>query len=305
MTTRQRIRVPAGAAERIDRLLARALSGFSRRRLQQFLDEGLVRVDGRRMRKGEVVSGGREIEVEVLAGTVPELPLEPEPALPLLFEDASCVAIDKPAGRPGHALRSGERGTVANFLAARFPECVAAGGRPLEAGLVHRLDTWTSGVLLAARSREAWRALCRQFAAQTVEKRYLALVHGVVVRDGQSTRALGSDPRNRRRVRVLEEASSEGRPAVTRFHPIVRGVDTTLLEVEIPTGSRHQIRAHLAAIGHPVVGDVLYGGGPIAGERHLLHAARLVFDHPASGERITIESPLPPDFEAAMRRRGL
>jgi len=179
-SARHRILIPADRSERVDRLLAESLPGVSRRRVQQLLEAGLVRVDGRRARKGQLLHGERWIDVELLGDAGPSLPAEPEPAVVVLFEDPACLVLDKPAGRPGHALRSGERGTVANFIAARFPECVAAGDSPLEAGLVHRLDTETSGALLAARSREAWLALRRQFRDRTVAKRYVAVVAGVV-----------------------------------------------------------------------------------------------------------------------------
>src|ERR1051325_10409308 len=185
-----RIHLAAGRAERVDRLLADCLAGCSRRRLQAMIAEGLVRIDGRRARKGDVLQGERWIDVELLASGALELPPEAEPAVDVLFEDSACIVLDKPPGRPGHALRSGERGTVANFIAARFPECVGAGDRPLEAGLAHRLDTDTSGVLLAARSRAAWQALRRQFRERRVDKRYLAIVHGVLGDAGEIRRPI-------------------------------------------------------------------------------------------------------------------
>lgn len=303
---KERIHLAAGRSERVDRLLAETLGGVSRRRLQKLIEEGLVRVDGRRVRKGDVLRGERTIEVELpppggaLAG-------EPELAFAILFEDERCVAIDKPAGRPGHALRPDERGTVANFLAARFPECVAAGDSPLEAGLVHRLDTETSGALLGARDRAAWRRLREQFQAGRVGKRYTAVVRGEISGPGEIARAIEPDVRSRRKVRVLAdgESSRRSRPALTRYVPLGHSLEATLLAVEIATGVRHQIRAHLAAIGHPVLGDTLYGSAPIPEGRHLLHADWLAFDHPGSGARLAVESPLPPEYVGALRRLGL
>jgi len=304
---KHRIELSAGSPMRVDRLLAASLPGFSRRTLRRLFDEGAIRVDGRPARKGELLSGRRIVEIEVPDATLPELTAEPEPPVPILFLDASCVALDKPAGRPGHALRPGESGTVANFLAARFPECLAAGDTPLEAGLVHRLDTDTSGVLLAARDRRAWRELREQFRSRQVAKHYLALVSGSLSAPGEVRRPIEPHPRSRRKVRVLGEgeASRRAHPAVTRYRPRAGSSHATLLEVEIATGVMHQIRAHLAAIGHPVLGDLLYGGDPVPERRHLLHAARLIFDHPLSGARIEVRSPLPVDFEAALRRIGL
>jgi len=302
---RRRIQLSSDHAARADRLLAESLGGFSRRRIQQLLENGSVRVDGRRVRKGQMLRGECVVEVDLADWASEALPPEPELPVPILFEDESCVALDKPAGRAGHALRSGERGTIANFLTARFTGCASAGDTPLEAGLVHRLDTETSGVLLAARTRDAWKALRRQFRNQRVRKLYVAVVQGTLARAGEVKRAIEPHPRNRRKVRVLEESSRRARPAITRFRPRGTGSDATLLEVEIETGVMHQIRAHLAAIGHPVIGDTLYGGERIPEGRHLLHARRIEFDHPESGERIAVESPLPEGFRAAAARLGL
>ena len=305
--THHRIHLAAGRAERVDRLLADSLAGCSRRRLQAMIAEGLVRIDGRRARKGDVLQGERWIDVELLASGALELPPEAEPAVDVLFEDSACIVLDKPPGRPGHALRSGERGTVANFIAARFPECVTAGETPLEAGLVHRLDTDTSGALLAARSREAWGNLRRQFRSRTVGKTYVAVVRGALRAGGEIVRAIEPDPRSRRKVRVLAANAGSGRarPAITRYRPLSWTAAATLLEVEISTGVMHQIRAHLASIGHPVLGDTRYGGESVEEGRHLLHARRIAFDHPQRGERITVESPLPRDFAGALSRAGL
>jgi 23S rRNA pseudouridine1911/1915/1917 synthase len=165
---RHRIPIVEGRVERVDRLLSAAIAGASRRRIQQLLAERLVRIDGRTARKGDMICGGRIVEVELLAPLTVALVAEAEPAVPLLAEDPSFVVLDKPAGRPSHALRCTDRDTLANFLAARFPECVAAGDSPLEAGLVHRLDTATSGAILAARSKRDWRALRRQFRERTI-----------------------------------------------------------------------------------------------------------------------------------------
>ena len=300
-----RIHLPTGRTDRVDRLLAEALPAFTRRRLQQMLAAGLVRIDGHRARKGDLLHGERWIEVELATPAELELPPEPEPAVGVLFEDSSCVVFDKPAGRPGHALRSGERGTVANFIAARFPECVGAGDRPLEAGLAHRLDTDTSGVLLAARSRAAWQALRRQFRERRVDKRYLAIVHGVLGDAGEIRRPIASVARSKVLVVAEGAGARRAQQAVTRYRPRSRTAQATLLDIVIPTGVRHQIRAHLAAIGHPVVGDTLYGSSFEWAGRQLLHAARIDFDHPVTAERISAESPLPDDFLAAMERLGL
>lgn len=297
------VRVPEGAALRIDQILARSLPGFSRRRIQVLLREGRIRIDGTIVAKGTTFPGGSEHEVEVQDPLTSELVPEAEPSPTILYEDPWLVAVDKPAGRPGHALRSEDRGTIANFLAARYPETRAAGATPLEHGLVHRLDTETSGVLLAARSHDAWVELRRQFREREVEKHYLALVAGTVTEAGEISRSIESDPRNRRKVRVLAEGGQ--RPSVTRYRPVAFFPMATLLEVEIETGARHQIRAHLAAADHPVVGDRLYSetsGSMPPASRHLLHAASLVVTHPVRGDRLRIESPLPRDFAEVLAR---
>jgi 23S rRNA pseudouridine1911/1915/1917 synthase len=301
---RRRIQVPSDHAVRADRLLAESLVGLSRRRIQRLLENGRIRIDGRRIRKGQMLRGECVVEVDAPDSTSTSLPPEPDMPITVLFEDESCVALDKPAGRAGHALRPDERGTIANFLTARFADCASASETPLEAGLVHRLDTETSGVLLAARTRGAWKALRRQFRSRRVRKLYVAVVLGTVASAGEVRRAIEPHPHNRRKVRVLEESSRRARSALTRFRPVASGSDAPLLEVEIETGVMHQIRAHLAAIGHPVIGDALYGGGRIPEGRYLLHARRIEFDHPETGERTVVESPLPEDFTVAAARLG-
>jgi 23S rRNA pseudouridine1911/1915/1917 synthase len=303
---RHAVPLASGEVERVDRLLARAIDGISRRTAQRWLEEGRVRIDGRRARKGEWLRGDRMIEIEVVDEPPTHLLAEAEPAVRVLFEDEHVVALDKPAGRPGHAVRADQRGTVANFIAARFPECIGAGATPLEAGLVHRLDTETSGVLLAARRREAWRALRKQFAARTVGKHYLAVVHGSIGEPGEIARPITGDPRSARRVRVLaaREAGTNAQPAITRYRPRAVVPGFTLLEIEIMTGVRHQIRAHLAAIGHRIVGDPLYAGRESRSLRQCLHARALSFDHPVNGKRITVTSALPSDLTAALSILG-
>jgi 23S rRNA pseudouridine1911/1915/1917 synthase len=300
---------PRPAASRADRLLADALAGFSRRRIQAFLEEGRIRINGRRVRKGDVVPAEPELTIEIELPAEDELPAELEPAITVLYEDDACVALDKPPLRPGHALRSGERGTVANFLAARFPECLFASERALDGGLVHRLDTETSGVLLAARSHEAWLALRAQFRERSVRKRYLALVAGLLSQAGTIERAIEADPKSHRRVRVLApgKGSERAREAVTRYEVVSCYEAHTLLAVEIDTGFRHQIRAHLGAIGHPIVGDRVYAARnapPLSAPRHLLHASAIEIVSPATGRRVMVESPLPQDFSAVLKTLG-
>src|SRR5438105_8795820 len=293
--------VPDGApAERLDKVVAR-LFGVSRSRAMEWIAEGRVRVDGKRAPKGSPVQAGVRISVE---RPPPDQPA-PQPELPIriVHADAHLVLADKPAGMPSHPLKPGERGTAANALVGRFPELAQVGPSPREGGLVHRLDSETSGLLLAARTEAAHSMLRAQFTARSVEKGYLALAAGEIHAGGEIALPLAHDARDSSRMAAIsdpEYAEAHGaRPAVTRFAPVERRGGFTLLEVEIPTGVMHQIRAHLAFIGHPLAGDALYGGPMVAGlERHFLHASRLAFAHP-DGSRARFESPLPPELAAA------
>src|SRR5947208_8678142 len=289
--------VPDGApAERLDKVVAR-LFGVSRSRAMEWIAEGRVRVDGKRAPKGSPVQAGVRISVE---RPPPDQPA-PQPLLPIriVHADAHLIVADKPAGMPSHPLKPGERGTAANALVGRFPELAQVGPAAREGGLVHRLDADTSGLLLAARTEAAHAMLRAQFTARSVEKGYLALVAGELHAGGEIDVPLAHDPHDNRKVRAASDAewaeTHGARPAVTRFTPAERRAGFTLVEVEIATGVLHQIRAHLAFIGHPLAGDVLYGGPAVAGlGRHFLHAARLGFLHP-DGSKPRFASPLPDD----------
>ena len=292
---------------RLDRALAACL-GVSRRRAMELVERDRVRVEGRRAPKGADVPPGSRLVVRM---PPPESPA-PQPSLPLaiLYADAAVVVADKPAGMPSHPLEPGELGTVANVLVARFPDLAAAGGPPREAGLVHRLDVDTSGCLLAARTSAARENLRAQFDSHNVEKIYLALVVGELRDEGEVSAPIAHDPDDPRRVRVATDpdwaSEHRARPAQSFYAPVewVGGPPAyTLVRVRIPTGVLHQIRAHLAHVGHPVAGDALYGGPRVPGlKRHFLHAASIAFDHPTTGERVCFESPLPPDLRDALAR---
>ena len=284
---------------RLDRFLARYLEGCSRRGAHQAIVAGEVTVNGRRAVKAASLSAGDRVEVCGDLGPPRALAANPGLDLRVVYEDAAVLALDKPAGMPSHALRRTETDTVANFLLARYPEVAGVGGPPLDAGVVHRLDTDTSGVLLAARTPAAYAALRAQFQAGAVRKIYQAVVHGRVVQAGEVHRAIGPAPHNRRKMRAGERIAG-GRAALTRYRPLRSLRRYTLLEVEIVTGVRHQIRVHLAAMGHPVAGDTLYGAPPIRAARHLLHACELGFRHPDGGRWITVRSAAPGDFAALL-----
>ena len=290
--------VPADAlVERLDKAVAKLFS-VSRGRAMEWIAEGRVRIDGRRAPKGAPVQPGARICVE---RPPPDQPA-PEPLLPIriVHADAHLIVADKPAGMPSHPLKPGERGTAANALVGRFPELAQVGPAAREGGLVHRLDADTSGLLLAARTEAAHAMLRAQFTARSVEKGYLALVTGEIHAGGEIALPLLHDPRDPRKMQAASDAQF-AEAAVTRFAPVERRGGFTLLEVEIPTGVMHQIRAHLAFIGHPLAGDALYGGPDLPGlSRHFLHASRLAFAHP-DGSRVRYESELPPDLVSPLR----
>ena len=301
----RRVRLGEGARGRLDRAVADAL-GVGRAAVKEAFRSGQVRCDGRRARASDAARPGAEVELVVEDRHAPPLP-EPEAPLSALALSERWLVADKPAGVPTHPLRGEETGTLANAVVARYPECAAASEDPREGGAVQRLDADTSGCVLFARDRAAWEALRGALARREVEKVYLALVAGRVASGGQVSVPLAQ--RGGRVVAVPDEALPPGRAgapreALTRYEVRETFPRHTLLEVRIPTGVMHQIRAHLAYLGHPVAGDLLYGGAAaeLPGvSRHLLHALRLGFERPEGG-RIEVESPLPAEWGEVLSR---
>jgi 23S rRNA pseudouridine1911/1915/1917 synthase len=267
---------------RLDVVLAREL-GVSRGWVRKLLDAGQVRLDGRPAAKGTLLRAGDRIEVAEFAR--PEAAPLPNPDLSVrvLLERAGWLAVDKPAGLAVHPLRPDETGTVLNALVARHPEIAGVGEGGLRSGVVHRLDPGTSGVLLFATTDDAWQAARRAFAEQRVEKRYLARVHGRFAEARELRIRLESRGDH---VRVVTEG---GREAHSEIRPLESADDQSLVEVRIRTGVRHQIRAALAYLGHPVIGDSRYGS-PLVRPRHSLHASVLAIAD------FRAEAPLPADF---------
>lgn len=306
---RRELRLPLTASGRMDRALADAL-GLGRAAVKRAFQQGGVRIEGRRVRASDPARPGALVAIDVEG---PAGPPQGEPEMPLtvLWEGARCLVADKPAGIAVHPLQPGEGGTLANAVAGRFPECAEASPEPREGGAVHRLDLETSGCVLFARDPEAWDLLRAQFQDQSVEKVYLALVAGRVSAGGVTTVPLAQ-----RGGRVLAVPDAEAgarlgsgtarpRPAETHWE-VERAFERhTLLRVRIVTGVMHQIRAHLAHLGHPVAGDRLYGGDAalLPGlERHFLHAWRLAFAPPDGPERVEVVSPLPRGLAAVIAR---
>lgn len=291
---------------RLDRFLASVLGGRSRSEIQRLIKEGLVLVAGRAAKSNQPIKAGQIVTVEVPAPLEAAVAAEPLP-LPILYQDQDLVVIDKPAGMVVHPAAGHDRGTLVNALLHHVADLSGIGGekRP---GIVHRLDRGTSGLMVVAKHDASHGELARQFRDREVEKEYLALVWGMVHAGRRIDEPIGRDPVNRKK---MSAKARRAREAVTR---IVRaehfGRALTLVQVAIHTGRTHQIRVHLSAIGHPIVGDSLYGGvhRHVAGdlrpvthlERPFLHAAKLAFKHPSDGRRMEFTSELPGDLQRVL-----
>ncbi|HTX39223.1 MAG TPA: RluA family pseudouridine synthase [Bryobacteraceae bacterium] len=290
---------PDDAGKRLDHLVHERLPDYSRSRIQEWIRSRRVLVNGAPARPSHTVRTGEAIQIEP-AEAPPLRAVAEEIPLTVLWEDADVVAIDKPAGMVVHAGAGIHSGTLVNALLHRFGALSGVGGA-LRPGIVHRLDRFTSGVLLVAKNDRAHQALAAQFAGRQVEKTYLALVHGrVAAGSGRIERPIARDPVRRTR---MTSRLAEGRAAWSAYRVLRRFQGFTLLEVRIGTGRTHQIRVHLSSIGHPVAGDKLYGApAPAKGQtppgRFFLHAHRVRFRRPSDGEEITVVSALPPELES-------
>ena len=297
-----RLRVePEDAGKRLDQLIHERLAEFSRARIQQWIRDGRVRVNENAGRPSRAVRAGESIVVEPAEAAPLHASAEDIP-LRVLYEDSDVVAIDKAAGMVVHAGAGIHSGTLVNALLHRFSSLSGVGGG-LRPGIVHRLDRFTSGVLLVAKNDAAHHALAEQFAGRQVEKTYIALVHNrVKAETGRIERPIARDPAHRTR---MTARLGDGRAAWSEYRVVKRFEKFTLLEVRIGTGRTHQIRVHLSGMGHPVVGDTLYGaparveGMPALG-RYFLHAHRIRFRLPSTGEEATVVSPLPRELEEWM-----
>ena len=283
---------PEDAGKRLDHFLQEKLPQYSRSRIQDWIKQGRVRVDGGPGKPSYSLRGSETIDVD--PADLPQLRAVPEDLpLDILYEDADIVAINKPAGMVVHAGAGWHSGTLTNALVHHFGKLSSVGGE-LRPGIVHRLDRYTSGVLLVARTDAAHRHLAEQFSSRKVEKVYLALVHGQPKKDrGRITTPIVRDPVRRTRMTTKLQ---RGRSAITEFTVLRRFENLSYLEVRIGTGRTHQIRVHLASIGHPVVGDKLYGAPASPLGRYFLHAQKITFTSPSTGESITIATPLPAEL---------
>jgi 23S rRNA pseudouridine1911/1915/1917 synthase len=290
---------------RLDRFLVSVLPQHSRSQIQRLIKDGRVTVAGREAKANQPVKRGQAVSVDVPA------PIDPAPQaegldLPILYQDKDVVVVDKPAGMVVHPAAGHASGTLVNALLHHVDDLSGIGGekRP---GIVHRLDRGTSGLMVVAKHDAAHEELSRQFHDREVEKEYTALVWGEVMAGRRIDAPIGRDPSNRKKMSSAPARVRRSREAVTRIAGAEHfGRVLTLVRVAIHTGRTHQIRVHLSAIGHPVVGDSLYGGvhrrvpGDLRAVTHLdrpfLHASRLAFTHPGDGRRMEFASELPADL---------
>ncbi|HEX7011180.1 MAG TPA: 23S rRNA pseudouridine(1911/1915/1917) synthase RluD [Steroidobacteraceae bacterium] len=305
-TVRQRLTIPAEqAGQRLDQALAQLLSEYSRSRIKEWIDAGQILVDGSRARPKDRVLGGESVEVEA---ELPDLAqVEPEQiALELAHEDEHVLVLNKPAGLVVHPGAGNPAGTLQNALLHFDPKLAQVP----RAGIVHRLDKDTSGLMVVARTIEAHTALVRAIEAREVEREYEAICTGVMTGGGTVDAPIGRHPIDRTRMAVRED----GREAVTHYRVIQRYRAHTHVRLKLESGRTHQIRVHMAHIHYPLVGDRVYGGrlllpkGASQGlierlrefKRQALHAARLAFEHPVTGEPIECSAPLPEDMQALL-----
>ena len=318
---------PECAGLRLDAALAKLFPGHSRSRLQGWLKQGLIRLDGATADPKRKVHGGETVACAVLPAPTLLAPLArktgslpptggasawggPAPTLadaaediplPIVYEDAALVVIDKPAGLVVHPGNGNASGTLMNALLHHAPELA---GVP-RAGIVHRLDKETSGLMVVAKTLPVQTDLVRQLQARTVRRHYLALVHGQVAAGGTVDAPLGRHPVQRTKMAVLKQG---GKAARTHYLPVEHFAGCTLVECRLETGRTHQIRVHMANIRHPLVGDPVYGkakcGNPLldAFQRQALHAFRLALEHPETHREMSWEAPLPADFAALLEQ---
>jgi len=284
---------PALAGLRLDQALARLLPRESRSRLARLVEDGAVLVDGERARPADRLRGGERLEV-TLVPRPEEAAFRPEAIeLDVVYEDDDVLVVAKPAGLVVHPGSGNWAGTMLNALLHRVP---ALASLP-RAGIVHRLDKETSGLLVVAKNEEAMQDLVRQLQARTVKRTYLAIARGAVPAEGTVDAPIGRHPTQRTRMAVVRG----GKPAVTHYRVRERFAAHALVECELETGRTHQIRVHLASIGHPLEGDPVYGPrGARRLPRQALHAWKLAFVHPRTGRAVRCTAPPPPDFDALL-----
>lgn len=285
--------------ERLDKVIAGAVPDLSRAAIQRLIKSGQVTVNGRASKPSYRAEGGEEVVVHVPAESPPEITPE-QIALDVIYQDEHLAAVNKPAGMVVHPAYGHHSGTLVNALLARWPQTVDVGG-PDRAGIVHRLDKDTSGLILVAKTETTHATLQRQFKRRQVKKTYLALVENhPSPRQGLIDAPIGRDKRHRKRMAIVRS----GREARTAYQVVQLFDEHSLVELRPETGRTHQLRVHLAWLGHPVVGDVVYGYRKqrLLQGRHFLHAHRLDLTHPVTGASLSLTAPLPDDLAELLRR---
>lgn len=297
---------PAEIGQRLDRYLTNALKELSRTHIQQLIADGAIMVNGRPSKPGYALRAGDEILVDPTPASRQTRRVKPQPlSLDIVHEDDDLLVINKASGMVVHPAPGHSEDTLVNALLAYYPE-LQASDTDQRPGIVHRLDRDTSGLLIVAKNVRAQAALVEQMQRHEVIKRYIAMVEGVVSLDQGSIDApIGRDPRHRQQMAITTIGSREAR---THFRVLERFTRHTLLLIQLETGRTHQIRVHLKAIGHPVVGDPTYGSGNVIRnsqlKRQFLHASQLQFTHPSSGAPLAFEVPLPADLQAVLERKN-
>ena len=292
--SRRSILVESGES-RLDQYLAKQGLGLTRSRLRQLIDSGDVLVNGAAVKPAHRVRPGDRVVVSVPPPR-PAVAVAQDIPLTVVYQDADLVVIDKPAGLAAHPGPGHPDRTLVNGLLALCPDIQGIGGE-IRPGIVHRLDKDTSGLMIAAKTEDAHHRLSRQIKDREIEKGYLALVEGLPAPpSGVIDAPIGRDPRRRTRMAV----TAEGRESRTGYQLLERAGSHSLLELQLHTGRTHQARVHLSWLGHPIMGDAVYGKRSPLLPRHFLHAHRLAFAHPITGEPLDLHSPLPADLAAAL-----
>jgi len=302
-----------GAAEaggRLENFVRRHLPHLSRRQAAKAIDENAFLINGRRATKGQRLKQGDRVIFQGARHWLFDSPVAGvNGRVTTVYEDAEIIAVDKPAGIPTHGFSARDVDTLANFLVARWPELSCVGRSRWEPGLLNRLDTETSGLVLVAKNQPAFDNLREQFRRRRVNKKYIALVWGEASSSGSISLALAHDPTDKSRMQVINESGLNQQRlrswhARTCFRKLASSNEMSLLEVEMQSGVTHQIRVHLAATGHAIVGDTRYGFVSYSTDlgRHFLHASRLEFAHPANGKSTALDSPVPSELRSFLER---
>ena len=283
----------------------RAGQAASRREAKALIERRRVTVNGRHIHKGTIIGASDDVRI---TGPLQARSIQPNPDLKIeiLYEDESILVVNKPGGLPCHPLKQDEREAIINGVTALHPEVATLGDKPLEGGLVHRLDNGTSGALIIARNQDAFTELRRAIRNGDISRRYLALCSGIVDQPLEIATPIAHHPKNRRKMitSLNIAASLHARPAATAIFPLERYGDFSLVEVRPLTGRRHQIRVHLASTGHPLMGDTLYGGPHdegLAPGRFWLHLSEVAFMS-SSHALVTVHAPVPADLDQILTR---